>query len=327
MATKIKPLMKGILKGNRKELAKAITLLESTLSESFEVGQKLLESLLPYSGNSLRMGISGAPGVGKSTFIEALGLFLIKQGYRVAVLAIDPSSELTGGSIMGDKTRMNELSLNPKAFVRPSPSSGILGGVARNTREAMIICEAAGYDIIFVETVGVGQSETLVNSMVDIFLLLILPNAGDELQGIKKGILEISDLIIVNKSDGINENQAKKTQSEYKNAMLFFHSRKTSWDTRVLRCSSLEKKGIESIWESARDFQKKLIASGELEERRKVQSSKWMWSQVKEGLLNNFINNQNIKKKVLEYEKAVRTGGMLPTIAANKLLYEWKIKK
>ena len=327
MSININTLLKGILQGNRRELAKAITLLESTLTESFEIGQKLLESLLPYSGKALRIGITGVPGVGKSTFIEALGLFLIDNGYRVAVLAVDPSSEITGGSIMGDKTRMNELSLHSKAFIRPSPSSGVLGGVARNTREAMIICEAAGYDVIIVETVGVGQSETLVNSMVDLFLLLILPNAGDELQGIKKGILEISDLIVVNKSDGDNELQAKNTQLEYRKAMNFFKSRKFSWKPRILRCSSLEKQGIENIWESAKEFQKILKKSGELEEQREIQASKWMWSQVKEGLLNNFKNKPNIKEKILEFEKAVISGKMLPSFAAKQLLNEWNIQK
>ena len=326
MSVNINTLLKGILKGNRRELAKAITLLESTLTESFEIGQKLLESLLPYSGKALRIGITGVPGVGKSTFIEALGLFLIDNGYRVAVLAVDPSSELTGGSIMGDKTRMNELSLHSKAFIRPSPSSGVLGGVARNTREAMIICEAAGYDVIIVETVGVGQSETLVNSMVDLFLLLILPNAGDELQGIKKGILERADLIVVNKSDGDNELQAKNTQLEYRKAMNFFNSRKFSWKPRILRCSSLEKQGIENIWESAKEFQEILKKSGELEEQREIQASKWMWSQVKEGLLNNFKNKPNIKEKILEIEKAVNSGEMLPTIAAKKLLKKWEVQ-
>ena len=326
MIKKIQPLIDGIIQGKRKDLAKAITLLESTLPESLEKGQKLLEGVIPHSGKSLRIGITGAPGVGKSTFIEALGIFLINNGYRVAVLAIDPSSEVTGGSILGDKTRMDELSHNPNAFIRPSPSSGILGGVAKNTQEIIILCEAAGYDIVFVETVGVGQSETFVNSIVDLFLLLILPNSGDELQGIKKGILEISDLIVVNKSDGDYENQAKITQSEYKKALNFFSSRKSSWEPRILRCSALEKKGIENIWESAKEFEKKLRSSGEFEEHRKIQASKWMWSQVKEGLLKNFNNNPNIKEKVFKLEKSVKSGKMMPTTAAKKLLKVWEIE-
>jgi len=248
------PELEQILQGNRRAIAKAITLLESTRSESFEQGQELLESLLPYAGKALRIGITGVPGVGKSTFIEAFGLFLIEQGHRVAVLAVDPSSQLTGGSIMGDKTRMNELAQHPEAFIRPSPSSGILGGVARKTRETMLICEAAGYDVVIVETVGVGQSETMVSSMVDLFLLLMLPNAGDELQGIKKGVLELADLVVVNKSDGKQESLAKTAQAEYRKALHLLPSTKTSWTPKILRCSSLEKRGMDEIWEAVKNF-------------------------------------------------------------------------
>jgi len=229
------PMLEEILQGNRRAIAKAITLLENTRSESFEQGQDLLESLLPYAGKALRIGITGVPGVGKSTFIEAFGLFLIEQGHRVAVLAVDPSSQLTGGSIMGDKTRMNELAQHQDAFIRPSPSSGILGGVGRKTRESVLICEAAGFDIVIVETVGVGQSETLLASMVDFFLLLMLPNAGDELQGIKKGVLELADLVVINKSDGEQESMAKTTQAEYRKALHFLSSTKTSWNQHILR--------------------------------------------------------------------------------------------
>ena len=215
-------------------MAKAITLLESTNPESFDQGQELLDSLLPHTGKALRIGITGVPGVGKSTFIEAFGLFLIELGHRVAVLAVDPSSPITGGSIMGDKTRMKELSQHTDSFIRPSPSSGVLGGVARKTRETVLICEAAGYDIVFVETVGVGQSETLVDSMVDLFMLLMLPNAGDELQGIKKGVLELADLILINKSDGVQESQAITTQSEYRKAMQLLSPSKFSSVARAL---------------------------------------------------------------------------------------------
>ena len=239
-------------------MAKAITLLESTNSESFERGQELLDSLLPHTGKAFRIGITGVPGVGKSTFIESFGLFLIELGHRVAVLAVDPSSPITGGSIMGDKTRMKELSQHPESFIRPSPSSGVLGGVARKTRETVLICEAAGYDIVFVETVGVGQSETLVDSMVDLFMLMMLPNAGDELQGIKKGVLELADLILVNKSDGLQESQAITTQSEYRKAMQLLLSSKNSWEPQVLRCSALEKQGMDTIWESVKNFKKAL---------------------------------------------------------------------
>jgi len=317
------PELEQILQGNRRAIAKAITLLESTRPESFEQGQELLESLLPHAGKALRIGITGVPGVGKSTFIEAIGLFLIKQGHRVAVLAVDPSSQLTGGSIMGDKTRMNELAQHPHAFIRPSPSSGILGGVARKTRETMLICEAAGYDVVIVETVGVGQSETMVASMVDLFLLLMLPNAGDELQGIKKGVLELADLVVVNKSDGEQETLAKTAQSEYRKALHLLPSSKNSWTPQILRCSALEKRGIDKIWDSVKSFRKALQNSGEWEKQRRTQTGKWMWSLVEEGLLTNFRNHPNLQKQIPELEKEVESGNMLPTTAARKLLDSW----
>ena len=279
-------------------MAKAITLLESTNPESFEQGQELLDSLLPHTGKALRIGITGVPGVGKSTFIEAFGLFLIEHGHRVAVLAVDPSSPITGGSIMGDKTRMKELSQHPDSFIRPSPSSGVLGGVARKTRETVLICEAAGYDIVFVETVGVGQSETLVDSMVDLFMLLMLPNAGDELQGIKKGVLELADLVVVNKSDGVQASQAITTQSEYRKAMQLLSSSKNSWEPQILRCSALEKQGMDTIWEAVKNFREALQNSGEWEQQRRSQSEKWMWTLVEEGLLNNFHKNKIIQKGI-----------------------------
>ena len=320
------PELEQILQGNRRAIAKAITLLESTRPESFEQGQELLESLLPHSGQALRIGITGVPGVGKSTFIEAIGLFLIEQGHRVAVLAVDPSSQLTGGSIMGDKTRMNELAQHPHAFIRPSPSSGILGGVARKTRETMLICEAAGYDVVIVETVGVGQSETMVASMVDLFLLLMLPNAGDELQGIKKGVLELADLVVVNKSDGEQETLAKTAQSEYRKALHLLPSSKNSWTPQILRCSALEKRGIDKIWDSVKSFRKALQNSGEWEKQRRSQTGKWMWSLVEEGLLTNFRNHPNLQKQIPVLEKEVESGNMLPTTAARKLLDSWRTK-
>ena len=320
------PELEQILQGNRRAIAKAITLLESTRPESFEQGQELLESLLPHAGKALRIGITGVPGVGKSTFIEAIGLFLIKQGHRVAVLAVDPSSQLTGGSIMGDKTRMNELAQHPHAFIRPSPSSGILGGVARKTRETMLICEAAGYDVVIVETVGVGQSETMVASMVDLFLLLMLPNAGDELQGIKKGVLELADLVVVNKSDGEQETLAKTAQSEYRKALHLLPSSKNSWTPQILRCSALEKRGIDKIWDSVKSFREALQNSGEWEKQRRSQTGKWMWSLVEEGLLTNFRNHPNLQKQIPELEKEVESGNMLPTTAARKLLDSWRTK-
>ena len=320
------PELEQILQGNRRAIAKAITLLESTRPESFEQGQELLESLLPHSGQALRIGITGVPGVGKSTFIEAIGLFLIEQGHRVAVLAVDPSSQLTGGSIMGDKTRMNELAQHPHAFIRPSPSSGILGGVARKTRETMLICEAAGYDVVIVETVGVGQSETMVASMVDLFLLLMLPNAGDELQGIKKGVLELADLVVVNKSDGEQETLAKTAQSEYRKALHLLPSSKNSWTPQILRCSALEKRGIDKIWDSVKSFRKALQNSGEWEKQRRAQTGKWMWSLVEEGLLTNFRKHPNLQKQIPVLEKEVESGNMLPTTAARKLLDSWRTK-
>ena len=323
MVQKSVPELEQILQGKRRAIAKAITLLESTRPESFEQGQELLESLLPHAGQALRIGITGVPGVGKSTFIEAFGLFLIEHGHRVAVLAVDPSSQLTGGSIMGDKTRMNELAQHPDAFIRPSPSSGILGGVSRKTRETMLICEAAGFDVVIVETVGVGQSETLVDSMVDLSLLLMLPNAGDELQGIKKGVLELADLVVINKSDGEQETFAKTAQSEYRKALHLLPSTKTSWTPQILRCSSLEKRGMDKIWDSVKSFRKELQNSGEWKKQRQTQTGKWMWSLVEEGLLTNFRNDPNIQKQIPELEKAVNSGKMLPTTAARKMLDTW----
>ena len=325
MAQNKLPSQADILQGNRRAIAKAITLLESTRPESFEQGQELLESLLPHAGQALRIGITGVPGVGKSTFIEAIGLFLIEQGHRVAVLAVDPSSQLTGGSIMGDKTRMNELAQHPHAFIRPSPSSGILGGVARKTRETMLICEAAGYDVVIVETVGVGQSETIVASMVDLFLLLMLPNAGDELQGIKKGVLELADLVVINKSDGKQETLAKTAQSEYRKALHILPSSKNSWTPQILRCSALEKRGMDKIWDSVKSFSKALQNSGEWEKQRRKQTGKWMWSLVEEGLLTNFRNHPDLQKQIPELEKEVESGKMLPTTAARKLLDSWYV--
>ena len=325
MAQNKLPSQADILQGNRRAIAKAITLLESTRPESFEHGQELLESLLPHAGQALRIGITGVPGVGKSTFIEAIGLFLIEHGHRVAVLAVDPSSQITGGSIMGDKTRMNELAQHPHAFIRPSPSSGILGGVARKTRETMLICEAAGYDVVIVETVGVGQSETIVASMVDLFLLLMLPNAGDELQGIKKGVLELADLVVINKSDGKQETLAKTAQSEYRKALHLLPSSKNSWTPQILRCSALEKRGMDKIWDSVKSFSKALQNSGEWEKQRRKQTGKWMWSLVEEGLLTNFRNHPDLQKQIPELEKEVESGKMLPTTAARKLLDSWYV--
>ena len=316
---------KDILNGNRRAIAKAITLIESTHPESFLKGQELLESLLPHAGNAIRIGVTGVPGVGKSTFIEAIGLFLIQQGYRVAVLAVDPSSKISGGSIMGDKTRMNLLAKDPSAFVRPSPSSGKLGGVASKTRETILICEAAGYDVIIVETVGVGQSETIVSSMVDFFMLLLLPNAGDELQGIKKGVLELADLVVVNKSDGKQELLAKISEAEFRKALQLLTPSRNSWKVQILRCSALKKKGMEKIWKTILEFREVLQKSGEWQKQRSNQTGKWLWSMVEEGLLTKFRKHNNIHKQIRKMEKEVEYGKTLPTVAARKLIDSFEI--
>ena len=304
-------------------MAKAITLLESTHPEKLDQGQSLLEELLPNTGKSLRIGITGVPGVGKSTFIEAFGMRLIEAGHQVAVLAVDPSSPITGGSILGDKTRMQQLSSHPQAFVRPSPSSGVLGGVARKTREIMLLCEAAGYDVIIVETVGVGQSETMVASMADLFLVLMLPNAGDELQGIKKGILELADLIVINKADGDQKTLAQRAVREYRNALQLLKPTRASWKAKVLQCSALEQTGLVELWEVMQDFREMLKTSGEWEEHRSHQAVRWMWSLIDEELRQSFRKHSQIQADIPRVEKAIRQGKQLPTRATRSLLDVW----
>lgn len=304
---------------DRAGLARAITLVESTRADHQAQAQELITSLLPKTGKSLRIGITGVPGVGKSTFIEAFGLHLISKGHKVAVLAIDPSSSKTGGSILGDKTRMAELAQNDKAFIRPTPTSGSLGGVARRTREAMLLCEAAGYDIIIIETVGVGQSEIEVADMVDMFLLLLLPNSGDELQGIKKGIVELADLIIVNKADGDSLAGAKRVRSDYSAALRMLHATSTNWQPTVVTCSALNNEGITEIWEIASDFQTIIKKSGEWEKKRETQAVSWMWKEIKENLLTNFLNQPRINEKLHNAESEVKSGKKSPTQAAMEL--------
>ena len=313
-------LVDDLRAGNRRALAKAITLVESTRADHRVQGQQLLDRLLPYTGSAARVGITGVPGVGKSTFIEAFGLHLIEAGKRVAVLAVDPSSARSGGSILGDKTRMARLSVRAEAFIRPSPSSGSLGGVARRTREAMLVCEAAGYDVVIVETVGVGQSEVTVASMVDFFLVLMLPGAGDELQGIKKGIIEIADALAVNKCDGDNVGRANRAAAEYRAALRLFRHASPSWDPPVLTVSALEARGMDEVWHVIQAHRTALDASGELTHKRQQQQHAWFWSMLRDGLEQAFLRRADVRATLPEVEEAVGGGRMTPTAAAQRLL-------
>jgi len=306
--------------GNRRALAKAITLVESTRADHQEAAQRLLELLLPHTGRAARIGISGVPGVGKSTFIEAFGLYLISQGSRVGVLAVDPSSARSGGSILGDKTRMPQLSASPAAFIRPSPSGGSLGGVARRTREALLVCEAAGYDVVLVETVGVGQSEYAVSSMVDFFLVLMLAGAGDELQGIKKGILELADALAINKADGDNLRRAEHAAHEYRSALRLFRHTSPSWDPPVITVSAMENRGMDKVWALIQDYRTRLSASGELETKRRQQQHTWFWSMIDDGLKSHFLGRKDVRRLLPDMEAAVTNGKLTPTDAARRLL-------
>src|SRR5689334_1654265 len=306
--------------GSRRALAKAITLVESTRADHQRAAQRLLELLLPQTGRAVRVGVSGVPGVGKSTFIEAFGLHLIGLGKRVAVLAVDPSSARSGGSILGDKTRMPRLSAAPEAFIRPSPSTGSLGGVARRTREAMLVCEAAGYDVVIVETVGVGQSEVAVASMVDFFLVLMLPGAGDELQGIKKGIIEIADALAVNKCDGDNVPRAQRAAAEYRAALRLFRHASPNWDPPVLTVSALEGRGMDEVWATIAAHREKLGATGELVRKRREQQQAWLWSMLRDGLERQFLARPDVRRLLPELEAAVGDGRLTATAAATRLL-------
>jgi len=312
-------LAAGIAAGERPALARAITLIESTRADHRARAEALLAEVMGRTGHSLRLGVSGVPGVGKSTFIEAFGLMLTGQGHRVAVLAVDPSSRRTGGSILGDKTRMEELSRDPNAFIRPSPTGGSLGGVARRTREAMLLCEAAGFDVIIVETVGVGQSETAVADMVDLFLLLLLPSGGDELQGIKKGIVELADLVVVNKADGELAPAASRAAAEYQSALRMLRPLSEAWQVPVLRCSSLEKRGMTEIWEAALRFRDLLGPQG-LAEKRGGQARAWMWSAVEDSLATAFRRHPAVAARLPELEAKVAAGEVPATLAAEELL-------
>ncbi len=295
--------VKGILNRDRVLLSRAITLIESSKEAHYALAQKIIEECMPNSGKSLRIGITGVPGAGKSTFIEALGKYLIGLGHRTAVLAVDPSSSISGGSILGDKTRMEQLSVDKNAFIRPSPSAGSLGGVARKTKEIIILCEAAGYDIILVETVGVGQSETTVHSMVDFFLLLMLAGAGDELQGIKRGIVEMCDGMIINKADGDNINKAAAAKVQYENALHLFMPSETGWRPKVLTCSSLFGSGVPEVWEMIKDFETRMKQNGVFEARRSIQRKHRMHDTITESLKARFYNNPEIMQKITKAEE------------------------
>ena len=310
----------GIKKGDRTILSRAITLIESTKSEHNELAQDIIERCLPDAGNSIRIGITGVPGVGKSTFIESLGNHIIQQGKKLAVLAIDPSSTRTKGSILGDKTRMETLSTNNNAFIRPSPTGGSLGGVARKTREAIYLCEAAGYDTIFIETVGVGQSETAVHSMVDFFLLLMLAGAGDELQGIKRGIMEMADTIAINKIDEASEKAVTQAVREYKNALHLYPETKSGWDPKVTTCSALTEKGIDSIWDLIKEYIELTKENGYFQDQRNRQAKHWMYDSISNQLKDRFYSNKAVQSRQKEIEQKVLSGEMSSFKAAQKLL-------
>jgi LAO/AO transport system kinase len=312
--------VEAIRGGDRKAMAKAITLLESKRPEKAERGRAILEELVPHTGRSMRVGVTGPPGVGKSTFIESLGIYLLERGHQVAVLAIDPSSPVTGGSILGDKTRMERLAQEAGAFIRPSPSGGSLGGVAERTREAMLVCEAAGYDVVIVETVGIGQSEVSVRSMVDFFLVLLQPGAGDELQGIKKGVLELADSLVVNKADGAQREAAERCAGEHARALGLLHPRSSHWTPRVLQASSLESVGIDNVWEAILAHTAALESSGERQARRREQARQWMWSLVEEGLRDSFRAHPDVSSQIERLERAVQELEISPAAAARTLL-------
>jgi LAO/AO transport system kinase len=301
-------LYEGVVKGDRSLLARAITLVESNADQHFQKAQELLQKLLPKSGKSIRIGITGVPGAGKSTFIEAFGMYLCNLGHRVAVLAIDPSSKLSGGSILGDKTRMEHLSKNPQAFIRPSPTAGKLGGVHRKTREAMLLCEAAGFDVILIETVGVGQSEVIIRDMVDFFMLLVLTGAGDELQGMKKGIMELADAVIVHKADGENKRRAEQTKHEYNRILHFLQPATKGWATKAYTCSSVNGEGINEIWGLIQKFVETGKGTGVFTERRKGQQRDWIYSLISDQLHYSFFHHPVVKQQLPQLENEVMAG-------------------
>ena len=309
----------AVRSGSRAALARAITLMESRRPDHREAARALLQDLMPLTGKAVRVGITGVPGVGKSTAIDTLGAMLTEKGHRVAVLAVDPSSTRTGGAILGDKTRMARLSVDPNAFIRPSPSSGTLGGVAAKTRETMLLCEAAGFDVLLVETVGVGQSETAVADLTDFFLVLMLPGAGDELQGIKKGILELADLIAVNKADDAGA-KAKAAAAEYKAALHILTPASNAWTPPVLTVSGLTGQGLDDLWAKVLDHRSRLEATGELAAKRRAQDTKWMWALVHERLHERLTQDPSLRRRVPEVERAIAQGTLSPTAAAAEIV-------
>lgn len=315
----VEALSGQIRQGSIRAIGKGITLIESTKPEHVQQAGILLDRLLPFSGDSLRIGITGVPGVGKSTFIESFGTFLTGKGHKVAVLAVDPSSQITGGSILGDKTRMEELARDEKAFIRPSPAGETLGGVARRTRETMLLCEAAGFDVVIVETVGVGQSETTVASMVDFFMLLQLATAGDELQGIKKGVMELADAIVVNKAD-IDPQKTLLAKGQYENALHILRPKSKNWQVPVHTVSALKQEGVAAIWDMLLAFRKTMQASGEFEEARKRQAVDWMWALVMDDLKRLFMHNGQVKRIYQQMEDNVASGITTPSAASRRLL-------
>ena len=318
-------LAAGVRAGDRRALGQAITLIESTRPDDREPGNELLALLAPCAGNSIRVGISGVPGVGKSTFIEGFGNHVIDRGHRVAVLAVDPSSALSGGSILGDKTRMETLSRRLEAFIRPSPAGSTLGGVTRHTRETLLLVEAAGFDVVIVETVGVGQSETAVADMTDVFLLLLLPAGGDELQGIKRGIVELADMIVVNKADGELLPVAERSAADYRSALRFLRPRTARWEVPVVTCSALEGTGIDRVWELVDEFRRIMTDSGDLQSKRAAQARHWLWNETAENVMSRLREDPGVRAELKSLEAAVAAGTVPPRVAAHQLVTNfWK---
>ncbi|MGY3528659.1 methylmalonyl Co-A mutase-associated GTPase MeaB [Bradyrhizobium sp. USDA 4452] len=318
-APDISALARDLRAGHRAALARAITLVESRRSDHQAAARELVQALLPDTGKAVRVGITGSPGVGKSTTIDALGMFLIERGHKVAVLAVDPSSARTGGSILGDKTRMARLAVSDQAFIRPSPSSGTLGGVAAKTREAMLLCEAAGFDVVLVETVGIGQSETAVCDMTDFFLALMLPGAGDELQGIKKGLVELADMIAINKADGDNLKRANLAAADYRSALHILAPRSEHWHPPVETYSALTGAGLDRLWQKILEHRTAMSASGEFETRRREQQVKWMWSMLESRIMARLRSDASIRAKVKKMEAEVAGGRISPAVAAEQI--------